>query len=466
MPQVAGIVGENHSVEVELSKLPMGASGWKAVVDHAIALGDLSEVDWLELKGSLPFNDRSERKRSAVIVARAVLGLANRMPDSASRYMSGHGVVLVGVQGSQVVGVDEVDPAVLHDSLEQYLGEDGPRWDHVFINHPAGLVLAVIVDPPSWGDRIFACRKDYQSENGKNSVRDGEVFVRVPGKTRPATSNDLANLERRRDRSPNTAAAVSVGYGDHFDRIALSSVEEYVEDTIQAMANNLLRDVPAAKNNMEPRYMLAVFSQDPRTRDEFERSVEEWRGKAREKVHNIATEFLRHELARGRWVITNESDRYLEAVRVQVQLPPDVRVLMRSDTEYCDHGGSFKLKTLLPEPPIKFGQMTSLYGAPISTAALRAARMPPVLNSTPEFEVERAQGGVLVTWYVGDLRPRSTELGDEQFALLTDDHLDEIAADWRVTARGVDYVFEGTTMIECAQELHQHLHWKSASHPS
>lgn len=146
---------------------------------------DLSEVDYLELKGKLGFAVKVDRKRSAVVVARAVLGMANRMPDAAGRQLDGHGVALVGVDRGQVVGAEQVDGAVLHDALEPYLGKDGPGWDYVFLNRPDGLVMAVVVNPPHWGNRIHACRKEYSAEDGSLSVRDGDVFVRVPGKTRP-----------------------------------------------------------------------------------------------------------------------------------------------------------------------------------------------------------------------------------------------------------------------------------------
>lgn len=121
-------------MDVDLSRLPTGTAGWQALVDHTLALGDLSEVDYLELKGKLGFAVKVDRKRSAVVVARAVLGMANRMPDAAGRQLDGHGVVLVGVDRGQVVGAEQVDGAVLHDALEPYLGKDGPGWDYVFLN--------------------------------------------------------------------------------------------------------------------------------------------------------------------------------------------------------------------------------------------------------------------------------------------------------------------------------------------
>jgi hypothetical protein len=82
------------------------------------------------------------------------------MPDLAEKHLGGAGVVLIGIgQQQTVVGAEQVDGAVLRDAVEPYVGEDGPRWDYQFISHRDGLILAVIVDPPRWGDSIHACRK-------------------------------------------------------------------------------------------------------------------------------------------------------------------------------------------------------------------------------------------------------------------------------------------------------------------
>lgn len=76
------------------------------------------------------------------------------------------------------------------------------------------------------------------------------------------------------------------------------------------------------------------------------------------------------------------------------------------------------------------------------------------------FEVAQTDKGTVVTWFVGDLRPRSIELGgDDKFAVVTDEHADEVVVHWRVTAKGVDHVFEGESAIRCAQQDHTRLSW-------
>lgn len=78
---------------------------------------------------------------------------------------------------------------------------------------------------------------------------------------------------------------------------------------------------------------------DRRSTKRFRADVAQWQEECREALEDAVTEFLRHTLDHGTFVIRNESDRYLENVRVQVSFPPDVTVLMASKTNYCDHGG-------------------------------------------------------------------------------------------------------------------------------
>lgn len=460
-------------MDADLSRLPAGTGGWLALVNHALALGDLSEVDYLELKGALSFTGRQERKRSAVVLSRAILGMANRMPDLAEKHLGGFGVVLIGIDQSQtLVGADSVDGAVLRDLVEPYVGEDGPTWDHQFITHPDGLVLAVIVDAPKWGDRIHACRRDYSDDASRLAVRDGEVLVRVPGKTRPATSHDLANLERRRAKAPHTGAQVSVTYAGAFDRTSRANVRELIEGMVGAKADELIDTIPApVPRSPYSSGIQAILEQasgraDRRSTKQFRADVAQWQDDCREALEDVVTEFLRHTLDHGTFVIRNESDRYLENVRVQVSFPPDVTVLMASDTGYCDHGGRFRPLQMLPERPAKYGDLKPYA---LDYSGLIMPRVDPMPSlSSPNMDVEVAPAGCVVSWYVGDLPPRATVDADEEFAVFTDENLHvhnheasehdhapmptEIGGAWKVTARAVDHVFQGEVTLTCRQE--------------
>jgi hypothetical protein len=283
------------------------------------------------------------------------------------------------------------------------------------------------------------------------------VFVRVPGKTRPATSADIVNLERRRDLSPTIGAQFRVGYSETFDRVDSESVEKLVRQMIDEDAESLLDGVKTKRGSNL--YGGALVSQeDRRSPEDFRTSVETWRDKAYGKVTEVTTEFLRHELARGRWMINNESVRYLEAVRVQVEFPPGVSVLIKSDTDYCDHGGPFDFRSLLPTEPPAWGALK-----PLAFNYSMPSRIDPI--STRHFardvetETDEETNLVRLTWQVGDLRPRSIESGDDLFAIVTDEHISDVVVQWRVTARGVDHVFEGQATVGCAQEPAEHMRW-------
>ncbi len=465
-------------MDVDLSRLPPGTAGWLALADHALALGDLSEVDYLELKGALRFNERQDRKRSAVVLSRAILAMANRMPDAAARHLGGYSVVLVGIGQQAVVGAEQVDGAILRDAVEPYVGEDGPRWDHHFIDHPNGLVLAVIVDPPQWGDRIHACRKEYSDHASGLSVRDGDVLVRVPGQTRQATSYDLAQLEFRRSRAPHTGAQVRVTYVGAFDRTSRSNVHEVIEGMVDEVADELLDGIPApVARSPYSVGVQAILEQtaargDKRSPDRFRGDVEEWRYACEEALPGVVTEFLRHTLEHGTFMIENESDRYLENVRVTVTFPSVATVLMASDTDYCDHGGQFRPFQMLPDKPAKYGDLK-----PYGLGDYILPRVAPIVPDLPALnvEVEQVDDEYVVSWFVGDLPPRGRSRVDEEFAVFTDENLHEhhndatpeghhpmiteVTAAWKVTARGVDHVFQGELALSCRQNAGEVAAW-------
>lgn len=468
-------------MDADLSRLPVGTSGWLTLVNYALELGDLSEVDYLELKGALSFTDRQSRKRSAVVVSRAILAMANRMPDLAEKHFSGSGVVFVGIDQSQkLVGVDAVDAAVLRDLIEPYVGEDGPTWDHQFIDHPDGLVLAVIVDPPQWGDRIHPCRKDYSDDASKLAIRDGEVLVRVPGKSRPATSYDLMNLERRRVKAPHTGAQVQITYSGAFDRTSRANVRDLIENMVGTEANALIEGIPnsVTRSSYVPG-IQSILDQtsvraDRRSTEQFRADVEQWQKECRDATERVVTEFLLHTLDHGTFVIRNESDRYLENVRVEVSFRSDVTLLMASDSDYCDHGGQFKPFQILPERPPKYGDLKP-YG--FDHSGLYSGIKPATLSHpAPNMDLKATPNGYVVFWYAGDLPPRATISADEEFAMFTDENLrvhnhgptkdhhaampTEIGGTWEVTARAVDYVFQGEVTVNCRQELGTLLLWQ------
>jgi hypothetical protein len=125
-------------------------------------------------------------------VARAVLGMANRLPDRAGPVCEGLGYVVVGAEPNNLCGIDSVDPATFDEITESYVGGvEGPHWTPSYISVDGRNVLVVTVEQPRQGDPIFTLRKEYIGN------RSGTVFVRKHGRTAPADANDLDALQAR-----------------------------------------------------------------------------------------------------------------------------------------------------------------------------------------------------------------------------------------------------------------------------
>ena len=63
------------------------------------------ETNWLEWKGRLDLTARA----TEAVVAKAVIGLANRDPEMAARAMEGCAYLVVGVEPGELTGVTPID---------------------------------------------------------------------------------------------------------------------------------------------------------------------------------------------------------------------------------------------------------------------------------------------------------------------------------------------------------------------
>lgn len=440
---------------VDLSLVPISPDDYRALIDHVLALGDKAEADYLELKGTLSFASGS-RKEAAFIVARAIIGMANRSPLVAGHHLGGHGVILVGISDGAVTGAEEVDGADLRNAVTSYVGDDGPNWRHVYIDHPDGLVLAIVVHPPKPGDHMHTLRKEFANS------REGTPFVRAGDITRPANTADVRSLEARGKGSSGKSAHVVVEYTSTYDYVNPDYVRGWVQRVVDRARDELLFGLERTSSPMtgsrEINKILAQTSGvgEPRGEARFRDEVGNWHEEASGLVDSVATEFLRFRLARGQLKVTNlpTTDSYLQGVEVQVDLPADVVVLSDVDRDYFhdyDEGDQFQAFSMLPERPAPWGK-GRIYRDIIGSAPIFPIQ--PAVTVLPDVEVSFAEDGnrYRISWDVGDLRPRASITSDDLFAAYsTIDRSDDLEVHWRVTARGLDHVFEGSLTI--AREL-------------
>ena len=176
------------TLEVEVSRAPRRPGELRALVDGVEAARPEDEADWIEWKSDLNLADKETR----AVLARHVIGMANRRVEEAGRFAEGFGFILVGVEPGNRCGVSPVDLAELDAGIEPYLGSAGPRWTASYDTaHDRASVLIITVDPPRHGDRIHTLYRDF----GK--YRAGDIFVRKSARTERAGPGDIDYLTQR-----------------------------------------------------------------------------------------------------------------------------------------------------------------------------------------------------------------------------------------------------------------------------
>lgn len=450
------------------SRLPTGDIGWAALIEHALSLGDLAEVDFLELKGHLPFTG-SDKKRSFAMLAREILAFANRMPDEGSGRLGGHAVILVGIDKSGLVGAEEVDGTVLRDNIEPYLTAEGPGWDYRYVLHKTVRVLAITVEPPNWGVDAYLCGRQYtvgsRSDGQKENLvlNDGDIFIRAKGGVRRATRADQLRLRQRALRKLGPVD-FAPWLTEGFDQVHVDSVQVLYHSWISKRVADLRGSLPAPPPPGDtPARLGGVFkspqlgypaagsflsglgansligSPDTRSASEFLSQLESWRHGCLDIEERVVEEFLIHNLANQRLRVANPTDKHLDRVQVTLTFPEGVFVLLQDDAEYCDHGGPFNFGQLAPDLPDRWGSWpVTSWSSPMHRLNV-PIRGDIIKESRPE--------GTMVRWDLDDLRSRGTAESVSTLAVVVNAHNPSLRVQWAVTAAGVDERFVGEVEI-------------------
>jgi hypothetical protein len=184
------------AISFDSAAAPGTAEEAAAVVDAVLAASPTDELDWIEWKISLDLSNKTIRG----ILARHILGMANRLPDRAASHAGGRGFVVVGAEPQNRCGIEAADPADLSQSIDSFLGPERPSWTMHYDHRDGVPVLVVAVAAPRAGDPVFTLHKDLQvvSPSGKRKEYPrGTIFVRYPGRTEVARPEDIRALLER-----------------------------------------------------------------------------------------------------------------------------------------------------------------------------------------------------------------------------------------------------------------------------
>ncbi len=409
------------------------------------------EAHWIEWKSTLPLSEPAGR----FIMAKTILGMANRHPEESARFCEGLGYVIIGAQPGKISGVEQVDPARLDDWLRPYLGRNGPEWSATWISFAETNVLILAVEAPRWGDPIHVLRKSYQPETGKGAD-NGAIFVRRRGSTTIADADAIDMLQDRARHRPDADLSVSLDWlGPPLILTPIDQSRLSQEIWVQAERDRLLEPLcrhqeakrrgrvtnPMAAFSDQYSQLIAAailppnldFQQEKRTPEAYTREVEDYLAKCvREIMAASYSALVKRGTNRIRLSLNNPTVRNLPDVALTLSLPGP---LMAFD-EVPDYG--------LPEPPRPFGMprpSPNLFNPGLAHPGWMSSE---ALQRPPRVAVEILQGDpATIRLRAGNLRPlQSAELAEFHIVVLPRPE-QEVLATWEATSTGVDAVVHG-----------------------
>lgn len=196
------------AISLDSAASPGTADEATAVVDAVLAASPADELDWIEWKSSLELSGKTARG----ILARHILGMANRLPEHAAAHADGRSFVVVGAEPGNRCGIATADPADLPQGIDSFLGPDRPSWTMHYDDRDGLPVFVLSVAPPRPGDPIYTLHKDLQviAPNGKRKdYPRGTIFIRRLGRTEIAAPEDVRALLERYARPLRQADAVA-----------------------------------------------------------------------------------------------------------------------------------------------------------------------------------------------------------------------------------------------------------------
>lgn len=427
------------------------------LVDAVLESTPEDEQDWLEWKGPLDLSTKADQFK----VAKTILGMANRDPGRAERYMGGLGYIVVGASPGSLQGVGAVDTADLDNSLSPFLGDQGPAWSAHRVSVEDKDVLVVVVEAPPRGQPGFSLRRSFHPDQGGRAkgAGDGTIFVRSGTKTRPATSADHDMLHRRAaegsdrpiDGPPISVQAIRGGALG----LSMDETRALLEEIADQRSEYLIQTSLARTRDRSPENLAALvntmrgISRSESWEDYVER-VGRWADSA---VDAACEELLWISTERGAGqigiAVTNDSMVNLREVKVSLILSPDDALIAFDDLGAAE-------PDIPVEPPLYSPNLPLSY---LSSGLNMPGLLGPLRTRSGDVYVDRYEdGSTQITYDVGDLRPHDKWETDAAFfvaltAETAETATSTISASWTATSTSRDGVRAGAIDLPIARSI-------------
>lgn len=410
------------------------------------------ETDWLEWKRSGDLTGKETQFK----LSKEILGLANRDPVDASRFVGGYGYVIVGAEAGTCDGVVRLDVADLDKGMRRYLGDDGPHWSPHYVAHAERDVLVIKVEPPRDGDPIFTLRQEFSPH------REGTIFVRKGTRSEPASSADVERLVRRANASPSTPPLgpnVAVAATGEAIVVREDEVRSHIAHIVSEMADDIVAEgrkelgvegepssgLDGMMASIRGTAHAAAYGDDW---DQWVSTVVAWQAPAMDAAWTRVLELLTEEdIGRIDLRVENLSEENLTSVRVTLHLAGDHLLAFDEDgapiAEPPDRPKAYR-----PTPSFLGG--VSLGGFDLSSLELPSA-LPSFRGQmvVADTEVERrSDGNVDVHFNLGDLRPREGRtIGPAFIIAMNMNDASTLTANWSATSKDTSGVRTGTVAL-------------------
>lgn len=430
------------SLSIDTTKAARSHADQEALVSAVYrAPASAQETDWLEWKGPLELAGSDARGRAAV--AKAVLGFANRNPDSASRNMTGCAYFLAGVSPGELSGVEPVDAATLEGQVGTYVGPDiGWRADYVVLEERS--VLVVTVEAPQWGDPPRPVRKTFNPESGGPRLQEGTIYVRHQASTEQATAADIDMLGRRAARRGGEQLELDLRVMPGSTLRAVELGQQARTEYIEREKSRLLAPLSPAGRMAASVYVKgAMFDREQRTEGDYLEEVRDYLECLDEElVPVLCARAVSHDAARLKLEMVNNTDMTFTGVRVEMRLPAELAAV--------DSYRPTARESEPPSSPIEYGtpRMRSTYGFGVpSIPSAIAARMINPIKPIPAPNVERRADGFHVMFQPVDVRAQGPAQLRSVWLVVDAAHGESVPVQWEATATNAQGRLSGTLNV-------------------
>jgi hypothetical protein len=456
-------------IDYDVTVAPIGTLGMQRLLEAVENAHPNDESEWIEFKADLDPNT----KDGAAAIAKAVIAFANRDPDRAQRWCRGHAFVVLGLAPGNLAGAPEIDPADLHNKVNALLASPPPDWDPTPMTYKGTSLVVITVAPPKPGDPI-AC-------TGKSSgeVVDGNIYVRVPGKSERAKAADLRRLSARLAPASETLRDITVTTTGSI--AAVNYPDNWVARWIEAEGESLLAPLTPKREPEElnrahlgfPRAypgidsiigvaasmrsqadriqdMLTIKHEEERTEEQYRAEVEAYLDRCRENLPRAFETIRASEATPVRFSITNSTPRNYAAVLIRLRIEGDV--LGYDWAEEFKGWNKYVGKRPRVWGPWRASTMPSGSVYPGFRGAITPAYRPQIAEAPrPRPRIENG-GSVNVTCVPVDLRPSATE-GLLTLHLVADRTVArDVRVTWTATATDVDGELSAELEVPLAAE--------------